>query len=161
MSFKDKCTITINVSSLSVYSLPCDCIPISNVSRHSRLGFYFQPGPPSLGLSHPYPPSPVGIVVGRVAAWPRWLWAKLCDLLWPMKPMGRGVLTVPVQLGSSCHSLVTRHEKNMPRVDKDPGKNEQPHGVDLNLTQQSHSDSQIREKEHKDLLSKAMEILRL
>lgn len=78
-----------------------------------------------------------------------------------MKPMGRGVLTVSVQLGSSSRCLVTRHEKNMPRVDKDPRKNEQPHGVDLNLTQQSHSDSQIREKEHKDLLSKAMEILRL
>ena len=49
----------------------------------------------------------------------------------------------------------------MPCVDKDPRKHEQTYGVDLSPTQQSHSDSQIHEKEHKDLLSRATEILRL
>ena len=133
----------------------------SNVSRHSGLDFYIQPGTPSLGLNHPYPALPISIMVGGVASGPRWLWEKLCGLLWPVKPKGRGVLAGPVWLGSPSPSLMTYHEKHMPCVDKDTRKHEQTYGLDLSPTQQSQGDSQIHEKTHKDLLSRATEILRL
>lgn len=60
----DKCNIPINVPSLAVYSSPCDSIPTSMLVG-IVVRFLFP-----TGTSRTYPPSPISITVGRVAAWP-------------------------------------------------------------------------------------------
>lgn len=118
----------------SVYSSLCDCILIFNVSMADDIFVSTLALPPWLYID---PLLPTGIMVGGWLPCPLTLGeavslalvsGALVDL------MGKGVLNMSMQCGSSSCSQMTCHEKNRPCVAKDPRRNEQILGADLNPT---------------------------